>query len=99
VGREGPLELLIGMPVVGSTDLAGRGGGTARAALRGGRPEEHCGTWGTAGAAQQSFSGVGKNAHFGAKLQGALAQRDVHFRRHGLPKEKLTESIKFKILI
>jgi hypothetical protein len=60
--------------------------GTARAALRGGRAREHCssGTWWTARAAQRgacarelSFSGIGKNAHYRAKVQEALAHWDI----------------------
>jgi hypothetical protein len=48
-----------------------------RAALRGAHPGEHCssGTWRTARAAQQSFSGVGKNARYGAMDRGALAHQ------------------------
>jgi hypothetical protein len=61
--------------------------GTARAALRGARPGEHCfsGTWGTARATQQSFSSVGKNAHKGAKLRGALAHWDVRLQEAWAP--------------
>jgi hypothetical protein len=45
--------------------------------VRGARFGEHCssGMWGTARAAQQLFSSVGKNSYYGAKLQGTLAHR------------------------
>jgi ribosomal protein L3 len=63
--------------------------GTARAAHWHARPGEHrsSGSWGTPGAAQQSFSDVGKNAHFGAKVRGALAFRDVRFLEAWAPQK------------
>jgi hypothetical protein len=51
------------------------------------RSEEHLltRTVETARAVQQSFSGVGKNAHYGAKLRGALAHLDVRLQEAWAP--------------
>jgi hypothetical protein len=51
------------------------------------------GTRGTARAAHQSFSGVDKNAHYGAEVREALIHRDVC-----LPKEMPAEHINLKNL-
>jgi hypothetical protein len=62
--------------------------GTARVAnWHAARPGEHRsrGKWGTARAAQQSFRSVGQNAHYGAKVRGALADWDVRLPEAWLP--------------
>jgi hypothetical protein len=63
--------------------------GTARAALRERFPGSTTLAAGCGGplyiAAQQSFSGVGKNAHYRAEVQGALAHQDVRLQEVWAP--------------
>jgi hypothetical protein len=76
--------------------------GTARDVLRGTRPGEHCSSGmggGTPRAAQQLFSSVDKNAHYGAMLRGTLAHRDVRAHLAWAPQEMPAEHISLKILI
>jgi hypothetical protein len=61
--------------------------GTARVTLLGALSGEHGSsrTWGTARDAQQLFSGIGENAHYGAEAWGELAHWDVRLQEEWAP--------------
>jgi hypothetical protein len=71
--------------------------GTARAALRGAHPGELHSS-GTTRAAQQLFSGVGKNAHYRGEVWGAIAHRGVRLPEVWAPQRDVGWAYIFKDL-